>query len=82
MSERWKYQIKIGLFWGLFMSIMSTFTSEKKLVEEMHEGRIYWRFILNLFVGIFFMGYLFWKGRDPKNNSWSSVFKRNKKENS
>jgi len=81
MSERWNYQIKIGLFWGLFMSIMSVFMSEKTLAEEMGNSNIYWKLILNVVVGIFVMGYLFWKGKDPKNNSWSTFFKSNNKEN-
>ncbi|MBP6558551.1 MAG: hypothetical protein KA213_09320 [Flavobacterium sp.] len=80
MSERWKYQLKVGIFWGLFMSLMSTFMSEKKLAEEMQEGSIYWRLIINVVVGTFVMGYLFWKGRDPKNNSWSKIFRGNKNE--
>jgi uncharacterized protein YacL len=81
MSERWKYQLKVGLIWGLLMTLMSTFLNDKTVTEEIKSVGIYLKFLLNFVVGTLVMGYLFWKGKNPKNNSWSTLFKSNKKEN-
>ncbi len=77
MSERWKYQIKIGLFWGVFITVFMTLFNDKTFSEQIENNKFYWRFLINIIAGIVIVGYFFWKGKDEKNNSWSTFFKKN-----
>ena len=63
MNERWKYQIKVGLFWGLFMVIcISLFEwKEKPILVELTTFKFYVRAALYIVVGIFAIGYFHWK---------------------
>jgi hypothetical protein len=79
MSERWKYQIRLGLFWSLFMILFIALSNEKSINEQINSKFFYLRIIGILIVGIFIMGYLSWLGQNPENNKWSNLFKKNKK---
>lgn len=63
MTERWKYQIKWGLFWGTFMALaMTAFHAW----ENENWGLLFtWSLLLRLVifvgVGIFVVGYFNWK---------------------
>jgi hypothetical protein len=81
MSERWKYQLKIGVFWSLFMTFFMAINNEKSFSEQINSSDLYVRLGINFLVGIFIMGYLTWKGQDEKNNSWSTFFKRKSRGN-
>lgn len=63
MSERWKYQIKIGLFWGIFMSVFNLLFEirEHSIREQIAEPKFYFRAITFIVVGIFVLGYFNWK---------------------
>ena len=65
MGERWKYQIKIGLFWGLFMSLFNVLfeLQEKSLGIQFSTPNFYLRAIVFILVGIFFLGYINWKAK-------------------
>jgi len=63
MSERWKYQIKTGLFWGVFMSVFNTLfeIQEHPIIEQLSRPGFYFRSITFIIVGIFVLGYFNWK---------------------
>lgn len=82
MSERWKFQLKFGIFWGLFMGFCTIFFEGKQnaIQEELTSPKFYLRMSIYLLLGIFLLGYLSWKGKDPKNNKWSTFFGKKTKE--
>jgi uncharacterized membrane protein len=63
MSERWKYQLKTGIFWGLFMIIFMTIINwrEKPIMTEVTLPKFYVKLAIYLIVGIFGLGYFNWK---------------------
>ena len=63
MCERWKYQIKIGLFWGVFMSVFNMLfeIQEHSIMEQISKPNFYFRAIIFILVGIFGLGYFNWK---------------------
>ncbi|WP_026703585.1 hypothetical protein [Flavobacterium soli] len=65
MSERWKYQLKTGGFWGIFMTVfMALFEmKEHPLVEQLVSGQFYFRMVTFLIVGIFLLGYINWRAK-------------------
>ncbi len=70
MSERWNYQIKTGLLWGLIMIIlMALFESqETPIQQQLASSRFYIRGSIYILVGIFLLGYFNWKQKQ-KNQS-------------
>jgi len=65
MSERWKYQIKMGGFWGLFMVVFNILfeLKEKPFMEQITSYNFYLRAVVYIAVGIFGLGYYNWKQR-------------------
>jgi len=65
MSERWKYQLKVGLPWGIFMSIVMVFfgVSDKPFMEQIQSGFFYFQMACFLIVGVFVLGYSSWKSK-------------------
>lgn len=65
MSERWKYQVKVGGIWGLFMTVFMAFfgVSDKPVLEQMQSGFFYFQMVCFLTVGIFVLGYSSWKAK-------------------
>ena len=65
MNERWKYQLKIGLFWGVFMTLFNVLfeIKEKSLNEQFTSTSFYLRFVVFTLVGILFLGYVNWKAK-------------------
>ena len=71
MNERWKFQVKNGLIWGLIMSsclavfdifemsFEDAFLSKKKLLRTLY-------FVL---AGIFLVSYFRWKKKTRKENN-------------
>ena len=70
MSERWKYQIKTGGLWGVFMVVFMTLfeNSEKPLAQQLHSGEFYFRAIVYIILGIFILGYFNWKAKIKREN--------------
>lgn len=68
MSERWKYQIKTGLPFGIgfpvFMTIMEAWSNDSAMVF------ISWKFVVKLLVmvavGVFVIGYYNWKAKQKE----------------
>ncbi len=60
MSERWKYQVKTGVFWGLFMIGFSAFVNQenKPISIALTEIDFYFRGVVFLLFGIFVLGIL------------------------
>lgn len=71
MSERWKYQIKMGGFWGIFMTVFMTLfeLKEKPFMEQLSSPNFYIRAAIYLAVGIFGLGYYNWKQKMKSENS-------------
>ena len=66
MSERWKYQIKNGGSWGLFMAVFMVLFNlkENSLYEQLNSIQFYFRLAGFLLVGIFILGYFTWKNKN------------------
>ncbi len=63
MSERWKYQLKIGLFWGVFMTVFNMLfeLQEHPIMEQIAKTNFYFRAISMFGFGTFILGYFNWK---------------------
>ena len=63
MSERWKYQIKTGGIWGLFMVVFMTLfeLKEKPFMDQITSYNFYLRAVVYIGVGVFVLGYFNWK---------------------
>ena len=68
MSERWKYQLKYGMFWGIIMTVFMTLfeIKEKPLTEQLVSGEFYVRSGGFLAMGIFVLGYMGWKEKQKR----------------
>ena len=71
MSQRWKYQIKNGLFWSFFMSAFNVLFNIKEisLLDQLSSDKFYIQFLIYTIVGIFILGYFTWKEIEKKSNS-------------
>ena len=71
MSERWKYQLKMGGFWGVFMVIFMTLfeLKEKTISQQLSENNFYIRAVSYLVIGIFVLGYFSWKEKVKREDS-------------
>jgi cell division protein FtsW (lipid II flippase) len=71
MSERWKYQLKMGGFWGVFMVVFMTLfeLKEKSVSQQLSENNFYIRAISYIIIGIFVLGYFSWKEKVKRENS-------------
>ncbi len=65
MNERWKYQTKTGIFWGLFMIGFSAFINRenKPIAIAVTEMDFYFRGVVFLLFGVFVLGYTSWKSK-------------------
>ena len=71
MSERWKYQLKMGGFWGVFMVIFMTLfeLKEKTVSQQLSENNFYVRAVSYILIGVFVLGYFSWKEKVKRENS-------------
>lgn len=65
MNERWKYQLKVGLPWGIFMTVfMALFNmNDKPIADLVQTGFFYFQMIGFLLFGVFVLGYSSWKSK-------------------
>lgn len=67
MSERWKYQIRKGLPFGIIMPILLTlledYGTSTPYLESFLSQRFAIQLVLFLFAGIFIVGYSAWRER-------------------
>lgn len=70
MSERWKYQVKTGLFWGFFMTLFNSLTKiqEVSIAQQLSSQGFYIRFLVFTLGGIFVLGYFLWKEKIKQQN--------------
>jgi hypothetical protein len=70
MSERWKYQIKTGAPWGIFMIAITSFFAlkEKAFMIQIADTNFYFRAVGYILFGIFVLGYSSWKTKTRKIN--------------
>lgn len=70
MSERWKYQIKSGSFFGLILTIASSLFKALDIgfVAEYVSLQFLLKLIVYILVGIFFVGYFNWKAKIKKDS--------------
>jgi glucan phosphoethanolaminetransferase (alkaline phosphatase superfamily) len=68
MNERWKYQIKTGGFWGIFMTVFTILFELKQVsfLEQISKPTFYIRLVVLVILGIFVLGYFNWKGKLKK----------------
>ena len=69
MSERWKYQIKMGGIWGLFMIVFNVLFDLKDtpLAAQVAAPSFYLKAVAYILVGIFVLGYYTWKSKQKQN---------------
>ena len=69
MTERWKYQIKTGGFWGIFMTVFNILFELKQFsfLEQISKPTFYIRLVVYIIVGIFVLGYFNWKAKLKKD---------------
>jgi hypothetical protein len=70
MTERWKYQLKTGGFWGVFMIIFTTVFAlkEKPFATQITDSNYYIRAAGFLLFGVFALGYSSWKAKIKREN--------------
>lgn len=70
MNERWKYQIKMGGIWGVFMSVFIILFDIKtiSIAEQLSTPSFYIRAVGYIVLGIFVLGYFTWKSKVKKQN--------------
>jgi hypothetical protein len=70
MSERWKYQIKYGGIWGVFMTVFNVLfeLKEKPIGVQITSQNFYIRAVAFILIGIFVLAYFNWKQK-VKNES-------------
>lgn len=70
MSERWKYQIKTGGIWGVFMTVFNVLFNIKEIPfsEQVSAPGFYLRAAAYILVGIFVLGYFTWKSKNKRIN--------------
>ena len=70
MSERWKYQIKMGGIWGVFMSFFMLLFDLKTISvsEQLSQPSFYIRAATFIILGIFVLGYITWKSKTKQQN--------------
>lgn len=66
MSERWQYQIKTGLFYGILASILLTLFElvEKSFSDAFLTYTFMLRVVVLILAGIFLVGYSNWKSKE------------------
>jgi hypothetical protein len=71
MSKRWKYQVKVGTFWGIFMSVFNVLfeLQEKPVNVQLSSPGFYIRAVVFILVGIFLLGYINWKAKGKRENN-------------
>ena len=70
MTERWKYQLKTGGFWGVFMIVFTTVFAlkEKPLAIQITDYSYYIRAVGYLLFGVFVLGFSSWKSKIKREN--------------
>ena len=70
MNERWKYQIKTGGIWGVFLSVFIILFDIKtiSIAEQLSTPSFYIRAVGYIVLGIFVLGYFTWKSKTKKQN--------------
>lgn len=65
MNERWKYQLKTGGIWGVFMVVFSTVFAleDKPLAIQLASTNFYLRGVIYIAIGVFILGYFNWKAK-------------------
>ena len=69
MNERWKYQIKMGGIWGVFMTVFNVLfdIKETPFAAQVATPTFYFKSIAYILVGIFVLGYFTWKSKQKQN---------------
>ena len=71
MSERWKYQIKSGGLWGVFMTAFNVLfeIKEKPFMQQIATSNFYIRAIGFILMGIFVLAYFNWKQKVKRDTT-------------
>ena len=70
MGEKWKYQLKMGIIWGLFMSVFNLLFNlqSQPLVQQLQSSGFYVRAVLFIVVGVFVLGNYNWNKKNKPRN--------------
>ncbi len=70
MSEKWKYQLRMGIIWGLFMSVFNLLFNlqSQSLVQQLQSSGFYVRAVLFIVVGVFVLGNYNWNKKNKPRN--------------
>ena len=63
MSERWKYQLKVGLLWGILMAFFNLMFDERPAKVQLASVDFYLRSACFILAGIFILGYINWRAK-------------------
>ena len=71
MSDRWKFQLKNGLIWGLLVSLIMTGFDlfEMSIEDALLSNKNLFRMLLFILAGIFVVSYFSWKRKLIRVNS-------------
>lgn len=71
MSKRWKYQLKIGLIWGIsFSMIIQVFDLlNMSFSQAFLSKRCLLRMLFFIVIGIFIVSYFSWKQKTKEENT-------------
>jgi membrane-anchored glycerophosphoryl diester phosphodiesterase (GDPDase) len=71
MSERWKFQLKSGLIWGLIMSFLmyAVDTIDMSFRDAFLTRKNLFRILFFVITGIFLVGYFSWKKKIKSKNT-------------
>ena len=70
MSQRWRFQFRSGLIFGLVYTIMMCLMNENSLEDQFSSTKFYIRILANILVGVFVIGYFMWKGQFKNHHNW------------
>jgi len=81
MNERWKYQVKYGFFFAIFIVLFNALFEyrEQSFVHKLSTLVFWLKFLVLLILSIFVLGYFSWKSKGGKDYAWSDLFGKNKK---
>jgi hypothetical protein len=71
MSERWKFQLKNGLIWGLIMSFLmyAVDTIDMSFRDAFLTRKNLFRILFFVITGIFLVGYFSWKKKNKSEKT-------------
>ena len=62
ISDKWKYQISEGIWWGVFMSTIILFNKDNQsILKELIASKFYFKLAFFILIYVFVFGHFSWK---------------------